>query len=336
MGYQKPVITGKVNKLRRSEVTIKEVLKERRDATKYGITAIVCFDVMLWASHSAYSRVVAHSYWAFLPGTIGFFSGWAMIGFILLCRMQFLSAYMGFYLRRYIDALETLEAEGYDWTKIADKNALNYWEFYWAKDLKQFERSLFDYLRSFRRAEDLLRRQAKWAATNTKLACQLKVVLDKFQITGTERQEILDDFSSYDNPQRRKEFLNGFRSRTAHKRWVELQGFAKAEGPSGFPLFPPDLANLLNEEDFRIRYLEAEASKVTSDSARQYYREGLDVISRRDKIRLFKRALSEDVRSAETNGEVLAMIAMTSKTPSKTALNVVKHLSLFRISLGND
>ena len=324
MGYQKPVITGRVEKLRRSELTIDEVVKERRGATIFGIKAIVCFEVMSVAIYSTYRLVATqHPYWATLTGFVAFMFGWGIVGYAMFCRMQFLTAYMGFYLRRYVEALDNLKAEGYDWEKITDKNALSYWEFYWSKDLKQFEQSLFDYLRSFRRAEDLLRRQAKWAAANTKLTKQFEVVLDEFKITGAERQEILDDFSSYDNPQRRKEFLAGYRSRIAHEQWMVINTLL---GSSRGYHIVPGLA--VDEEDFRLKHLEKEASKVTSDSAKQYYREALKIDSRREKIRLFKRALSEDVNSAETEGEVIFAIATLGKTPSKIVLNEVKYLSL--------
>jgi hypothetical protein len=329
MGNQKPIITGKIEKLRRSGNTIEQIVRWRREATVFGIKALVCFEIMMWAGHATYTRIIAHSYWAFLPGVVAFVFGWGIVGYVMFSRMKFLTAYMGFYLRRYVDALDTLKAEGYDWERITDKNALSYWEFYWAKDLKQFEQSLFDYLRSFRRAEDLLRRQAKWAAANAKITSQLEMLLGEFEINGDKRQEILDDFSSYDNPERRKEVLGSIRSRLTHEEWRAMHQFATSNGPSGFPRFPPEVVSRLDsEEDFRLKQLEKEALKVTSDAAKHYYGEALKADSPRKKIRLFKRALNEDVHSAAVDGEVVAAIATVSKIPNKTVVAEVRYLSL--------
>ena len=321
MNYRKPVITGRVEKLRRSNLTIEEVVKGRREATMFGIKALVCFEIMVLASHATYTKIVAHSYWAFMPGVITFVFGWGIVDYVILCRMKFLSAYMGFYLRRYVDALDTLKAEGYDWEKITDKNALSYWQFYWAKDLKRFEQSLFDYLRSFRQTEDLLRRQTKWATANAKLTRQLEVVLDEFNVAGDERLEIVEEFSSFDNPERRKDFLERFRTRVTHEGWMQLNQWA--HGVSGVHQFTPEPVG--SEEDFRLMYLRREASKVKG-RASQFYYDALNAASRHDKIRLFKRALSEDIRSAEENGKTPVVVDTTSEMPS--VQNEVKHLTL--------
>lgn len=330
MGHQRPSFADRARGIRAAEFPIEKVVKERRSATRYGIFAVVCFEIMWYAVYRTYHNIQEQNYfWALLPGISSLLLGFFIWDSVLQARVEFLKSYRKFYLRRYVPALDTLEAEGYDWTRITDKNALSYWQFYWAKDLKRFEQALFDYLRSFRRAEDLLRRQVKWAAANAKLTRQLEVLLGEFEIAGDRRQEILDDFSSYDNPERRKEVLASLRSQLAHDEWRAMHQFANSNGLSGFPLFPTELVNRLeSEEDFRLRCLEKETSKVTSDVAKAYYQMAASAKSRREKIRLFKRALSEDVHSAAVDGEVVAVIATLSKTPGEKAVADVKYLSL--------
>jgi hypothetical protein len=323
MGNQKPVRTGgKMVRAQHLDYTIEEIEKDRRHATQFGVVAIICFELLIWAIFATYHRLAEHSLWALLPSTGLLAAGWGMVDFTKFARYEFLNAYRKFYLRRYVEAVDLLEAEGYDLNRVTDKNAFGYWSFYRSTDLLQLEQSLFDYLRSFRRAEDLLRRQAKWAAANAKLTKQLEVFLDEFQIAGAKRQEILENFSSYDNPQRRKEYLEGLRSRITHERWVELNLiFTNASGVQLVRASP-----LVSEEDFRLKHLEAEASRVTSDLARRYYSAGLEEKTRHEKIRLFKRALNAEVIVSES---LLATEGMTIK-PShpQTVAKEVKYLSL--------
>jgi hypothetical protein len=108
-----------------------------------------------------------------------------------------------------------------------------------------------------------------------------------------------------------------------------MHQFATSNGPSGSPRFPSEVVNQLDsEKDFRLKQLEKESSRVTSDAAQSYYRMALSTESRREKIRLFKRALNEDVHSAAVDGEVVTAIATLSKTPNEAAVAEVKYLSL--------
>ena len=330
MGHQRPVMGRRIREIYAADFPIEGIVKERRSATRHGILAIVCIEMMLFAIYRTYNNISEHSYfWALVPGVGALILGIFAWDTAMQTRVEFLKAYRKFYLRRYVSALDTLEAEGYNWKKIDDKNALSYWEFYWSKDLKQFEQALFDYLRSFRRAEDLFRRQRRWAATNNKLTAQLEVLLDEFYVSDDERLETLDYFSSYDNPERRKEVLASVRTRLTHEKWQAMQQLVESSSLSGSTHVSSEMVNNLeSEEDFRLKQLEKEASKVTSNVAQSLYRQGLTTGARHEKIRFFKRALNEDVHSAADDGEVAAAMATISKAPDKAAVTEVKYLSL--------
>lgn len=321
---QNRVFEGRMSEIRVAEFPIEEILKGRRSATRNGIVAIVCFEIIWFAIYHTYQYAQARNYRAFATAAGTLVLAYLLYDTALYARSEFMKAWAMFYGRRYLQALDTLQAEGYRLGRINPKNFISKWEFYWAKDLKQFEQSLFDYLRSFRRAEDLYQRQVKWAATNAKLIRQLETLFEEYNVTGTRREEVMEEFSSHHNPERRKQFIASYRSRIVHERWVALNtclldipgAHHRTEYPTG------------NEEDFRLKHLEKEASRVTSLSARYYYEQGLSTESRREKIRFFKRALSEDVGSAAINGEAAAAAAALAKTPNEAVVAEVKHLSL--------
>ncbi len=326
MGYQRPFVSERVREIRTADFPIEKIVKERRSATRYSIFALFCFEVMVYALYRVYYNVHEHNYlWALVPGLAALVMGFFAWDSVLQTRAEFLSAYRKFYLRRYVSAIDTFRAEGYDINRIADKNALQYWQFYWAKNLKVFEEALFDYLRSFRRAEDLLRRQTKWAAANAKLTTQLEVLLQEFNVIDDDREEVVEDFSSIQNPNRRKEFLVAYRSRMAHERWLGFNHLLRTTGAVQF-----DPALVVNEEDFALKCLEKEASRVTSDSARSYYLQGLNADSKRGKKRFFNRALIEDVRLEEVRSQAEAAIAARArvKSESVTPVREVRYLSL--------
>jgi len=140
MGHQRPTFAERAREIRAAEFPIEGIIKERRSATRYGILAFVCFELMWYALYRTYHNFQTHSYfWAAVMA-----AGLALLAYSVYdsaaqARVEFLKAYRKFYLRRYVPALDTLEDEGYNLHRITDKYALSYWEFYWAKDLKQFE-----------------------------------------------------------------------------------------------------------------------------------------------------------------------------------------------------
>ena len=89
MGHQKPVITGRVENIQRSETTIGQIAAERRQSTQYGIKAIVCFEIFWWAAYATYHRITNHSHlWAFLPGIAGAYGGSLMRGVVENLRQK--------------------------------------------------------------------------------------------------------------------------------------------------------------------------------------------------------------------------------------------------------
>ncbi len=319
MSGQKPTSVGKIERVRRIDATIEEITTMRLSSKRWGFAVIACFEILLWMVFSTYHKIEAQSYlWAILPGVGSVIFAFFTVGVFQEFRFRFLMAYRGFYLRRYVHALDVLQSEKYDIGKILDRRALSWWHFYRAKDLKEFEKSLFDYLASFRRAEDLFRRQVKREALNDKLAKQLEVILDEFQITGEDRRKILIDFSFQNNPRRRRESLDAIRIRIVYRRWKELQPKKDVAVPSEHQ------TEQITEEDFRLRCLQAEASRVTSESALSHYELGLSSSSRHEKIRLFKRALSADIHAVETTSDEL--VVKTASLPK--VKNEVRHLSL--------
>ena len=308
--------------------TIAEIESLRNQARGYGLRACFCFTICGWAA----SRVLHYlgagqAFWA-VPGMIGMvLLGWSGGGYLRLGWERFKWAWADFYRRRYTGLFDELVTKDYDLTDFHRKYAFSKWAFWRAKDLVKFEETLCDYIISYRRAGDLARRRARWEAANAKLTKQLEVLLDEFQITGAEREEIVDNFSSYDNPRRRREFIDGLCNRLVYDHWREHNQWLVGANDTVVAGQVEDYEPL-GIEDMRLRSLEVQASKVTSESAQQYYREALTIDSRREKIRLFKRALSEDVSSALIGIEVAAAMSTISETPSKALVNEVKYLSL--------
>lgn len=200
------------------------VIRMRRLASLYGIAAITSLELVA----AVVTRVLLSSLrvkeptpllrlWPwFLIASFGLgFAIWTSLRF----RKIFSDAYKSFYARRVCGALGKFMNDGYDWRKIPPKYALSKWEFYKAKDLVAFEHTLLDYLSEVRKAEELLRRRAKWARLNAKLTSQFDSLLDEFKIPGAQRQEMLEDFSSHENPERRKSLLTSIESRLMRERW---------------------------------------------------------------------------------------------------------------------
>jgi hypothetical protein len=324
VGQRKKVVSDKVEEVRGTNRPIDEITKDRREGTVHGFWASLYFALTCVLFVTSYQHiVVGNTFLTAVGGVLGFYFAWSTYSNARWGHLMFRYSLTSLYMRRYIGALDILEAEGYNINRITDKNIFSAWRFYWAKDLKVFEEALFDYLRSFRRAQDLLRKQVKWRAANTKLTQQLEILLQEFNVTGDEREEVLEDFSFIQNPNRRKEFLATYRNRMAHERWVGFNHFLRTTGAVQF-----DPALVVNEEDFTLKCLEKEASRVTSDSARSYYLEGLNADSRRDKKRFFNRALIEDVRLEEMRSQAEAAVATCAKSEPKTLINEVKYLSL--------
>jgi hypothetical protein len=305
--------------------SIAEIEELRHRANKYGLKAGFCLVLCGWLTSRAFHYFAAGRSSRGIFTAIGpVLLGLAAVGYSQLAWEEFRFAWAKFYGRRFAGLFDQLMAENYDFTNYNRKYAFGKWLFWRTKDLVEFEKTLCDYACSYRRAADLANRQAKWAASNARLTQQLVNVFIEWHVSPEDRREVLDDFSSYINPRRRKEFIESYSQRLIHQRWHELK-FAHEGVPAGHQVKP---GPMVSEEDLRLKSLEHQASRVMSDSARHYYTQALETDSRREKIRLFGRALNEDVRSAETDGEVVAAIATLSKTPSKAILNEVKHLSL--------
>lgn len=305
------------------EYPIEKIVTERRRATKWGIAAFLCAEAVCialcyLAVHLAKGRYSLGGNFVLFTTAAAFTGGAIYTG--RQAYVAFNEARHMFYARRTLAAIQQILDLGHDIVKIDEKYFLNRWHFYWARDLARFEQVTLDYLRSFAQAEERLRRRAKWAGANAKLERQLATVLDDYEVTGSAREEITEDFLSYDNPERRKSFLAKLRSRLPYERWQALNH--ALSGVSGIHQLDPTPAG--SAEDFRLKYLEKEAAGTTGEAARAFYRSGLAASSRHDKIRLFKRALSEDLRVGETE----TIRPERSPRQPEQVLKEVVHLSL--------
>lgn len=199
-------------------------------------------------------------------------------------------AWESFYWRRYVPLLNQFLEEGYvaPWS-------VSMWRFFREPSLQKFEETLIDGLRAARRAIDDQRRKAKWEATSKKLRPQLEAVLQEFSATEEERDQALLDFDSFENPRRKREFLDRLAQRLSYERWRHAElTFKSAPNGKLEPVRP-------QEDDIELRSFLARAALLTLPKARELYEQALRVDSRREKIRLLGSALNLE---AKENGVV--------------------------------
>lgn len=199
-------------------------------------------------------------------------------------------AWRSFYTRRYFPFVLSLLEEGYavPWT-------VSKWRFFRELSLKKFEETLIEGLRAARRTIDDQRRKAKWEAASKRLRPQLDALLDAFSATEEERDQATQDFDSFENPRRKREFLDRLGHRLVHDRWRrEMKALESAPATLPKPERP-------QEEDVELRSFLVRAAQLTSPQAQALYRQALEASSRREKIRLLGALLNLE---AKENGAV--------------------------------
>ena len=309
-----------------AEMTISEIEKIRRRADQYALKGVFCGAVSGWALGRA--RHYYHegsTFWMIVSVVSFVLTIWGELGYFTLAWKHLKGASALFYCRRYVGLFKQLQAEKYGFASFDRQYRFSKWRFWRAKDLVAYEKTLCDYIRSYRRAEDLACRDRKWAAANQLLTTQLKGVFEEFVVPPDEQHQLLGDFSSIGNPRRRKEFLESMVRNLTYGRWVKEYHHAITA-----PMFadPSGIIHPRSLEDVRLESLQVQASKTVSSEANSFYQEGLKTESRRDRIRLFKRALNEDVKAAEAIGEAAGVTALLGNKPMPSALAEVMHISL--------
>src|SRR3989344_6475249 len=115
MAHQRPTFADRAREVRAAKFPIEGIVKERHSATRYGVLAIVCFEILWYALYRTYHNFQAQSYvWAAVTAVGSALLAYSMYDYVAQARVEFLKAYRKFYLRRYVPALDALEDEGYN------------------------------------------------------------------------------------------------------------------------------------------------------------------------------------------------------------------------------
>ncbi len=245
-------------------------------------------------------------------------------------RLNFQYAAASFYARRCHSLFSELVEKGrdYDWTNFlfAKKNFLGFrggmfsrYRFWRASDLAEYEKSLIDYLISFRRAQELVKQEEKRRNISRGLLRRFILILRELQVSSEEERSYVQDFCSYKNPNRQKEFIDTVCSRIVTLRWRKDSGLFVAKEGRGV------ISQDSVREDVHLKSMALQASKVSSEEAVRLYEEGLRAELRRDKIRLFGQALAREEKFDNTPeaGE-----APATPGQKREIVREVRHISL--------
>ncbi len=247
-------------------------------------------------------------------GTTGFFAELGGMLCLVVAWTVFEMAWKEFYNRRYIPLRENYQVEGYDIPLRMSKL-----RFYWAPDLQEFEKTMIDGLRAARVAIDRERQSQRWERINNRLFSQFDAVCDEFRLDDQRRVQLQQEFTSYDNPRRRREWLDTLGRKLGYERWkAQATNFLNpASAKSSVVIEPPP------NEDVELRSMRVRADCVMSPEARQLRASAKAVNNRRDEIRFLGMALRAEERWSSEAAEV-SFVSAPRPVPSE----VVRRISL--------
>ncbi len=203
---------------------------------------------------------------------------------------DFYAAWGHFYNRRYLPLLKVYQQEGYTTPWSVSKI-----RFYRAPDLVNFERTLIDGLRAARVAIDRERRSQKWERMNRRLYSQFDAVCDEFGVYDRQRELLQQEFTAYENPRRRREWLDAIGVKLASERWKAQSTnlLNPASAKSTVVIEPPA------DEDIELRSMRVRAKCVASAEARALYAQAQGATNRREELRLLGAALRIEERRTD-------------------------------------
>ncbi len=275
------------------EMSLAEIEKLRKSVDADIWLATVAIAIRLLIACVAYVGVKSDSEMVgWFSAVIGIGSGvitFAAVAMLGKTFKDFQLAWSAFYLRRYLPFLRSFVEDGYyaPWS-------VSRWRFYMADDLVEFERTLLDGLRAARTTIDRERKLEKWHRVGLELRSQLDVLLDTYKITDG-RVDIYAEFFEYENPRRKRDFLNRLAQQLAYESWCPSETTTALEKTTA--------VKHVELVDVELRSFEAMASQVTDQTAQIMVKNAEKLSSRREKIRLLGQALQLDQKAMSARFE---------------------------------